>query len=89
MPLINQDLADSWINKIREEKSNLYFYKIFERKGLVQQKNWVFASNSDFLIPISLQTDGVNPWYFKLRSFDLTEFVVWNIWGLRHGVSNI
>ena len=41
--------------------------------------NWVFATNSDILIPISLQLDGVNRWYFKLRIFDLMEFIVWNI----------
>ena len=31
-------------------------------------RNWVFATNSDFLIPISLQPDGVNLQYFKLSS---------------------
>ena len=30
------------------------------------QRNWVSATNSDFLIPISLQLDGVDLWYFKL-----------------------
>ena len=25
-----------------------------------------------------MQPDGVNLWYFKLRLFDLTQFVVWN-----------
>ena len=43
------------------------------------QKNWVFATNSNALIPISLQHDGVNLWYLKLRFFDQTKFVVWNI----------
>ena len=43
------------------------------------QKNWVFATNSNELIPISLQHDGVNLWYLKLRFFDQTKFVVWNI----------
>ena len=28
------------------------------------QKNWVFATNSNILIPISLQPDGVNLKYF-------------------------
>ena len=31
-----------------------------------------FATNPNFLIPISLQPDGVNPYYFKIRLFDLT-----------------
>ena len=33
----------------------------------------VFATNSNFVIPISLQPDGVNLKYFKLTLFDLTE----------------
>ena len=28
-----------------------------------------------------MQTDGVDFWYFKLRLFDLTEYIVWNIKG--------
>ena len=33
-----------------------------------------------FLIPLSLEPDGViNLWYFKLRLFDLTDFILWNI----------
>ena len=42
------------------------------------------ATNSDFLIFISLKPNGVNLWYFKLILFDLTELIVWNIKGLRH-----
>ena len=33
---------------------------------LKQQRNCVFATNSDFLIPISLQHSIVDLWYFKL-----------------------
>ena len=40
-----------------------------------------------FLIPKSLQPDVVNLWYFKLILFDLIEFIVWNILGLWHWVS--
>ena len=32
------------------------------------QRNWVFATNSNFLIHLSLQPDVVNLCYFKLRS---------------------
>ena len=49
-----------------------------------QEKNWVFATILNFLIPISLQPGGENLWYFKLRLFDLTESKVWNIQGLWH-----
>ena len=29
-----------------------------------------------------MQPDGVNLWYFKLKLFELTQFKVWNIFGL-------
>jgi hypothetical protein len=35
------------------------------------QRNWVFVTNSNLLIPISLQPEGANYWYFKLRLFYL------------------
>ena len=44
--------------------------------------NWVFVTNLNCLIPISLQSDDVIPWYLKLKLFGLTEFIVWNIKGL-------
>ena len=49
----------------------------------------VFATNSNFLNPISLQSDGLNHWYIKHRLFDLTDFIVWNIKGLRHQVAKM
>ena len=36
----------------------------------------VFASNSISLIPVSLQPECVNLWYFKLKLYDLTKFIV-------------
>ena len=36
------------------------------------QKNLGFATNSNFLIPIFVQLDGVDLCYFKLRLLDLT-----------------
>ena len=36
------------------------------------QRNCLFATNSNFLIPISWESEGGNPRYFKLRLFDLT-----------------
>ena len=41
-----------------------------------------------FLIPISLQPDSVNNWYSYLRLFDLTEFIVWNIYGIGISIKN-
>jgi len=37
-------------------------------------RNSLFATNSNLLIPISLQPDGVNLW-----QFNQTEVIVWNI----------
>ena len=34
-------------------------------------RNWVFDTNSNFIIPITLHFDGVILWYFKLRIFKL------------------
>ena len=42
-----------------------------------------------FFIPIALQPDVANLWFFKLRLFDLEEFTIWNIQGLRHWVTKI
>jgi len=49
----------------------------------------VFATNSVFVKPISLQPYDVNLWYFKLTVFDLIAFIVWNIKGLRNWVATI
>ena len=54
-----------------------------------RKRKWVFVTNLNCLIPISLQSDDVNLWYFKLRLFGLTEFIVWNIKGPRHWVAKI
>ncbi len=32
------------------------------------ERNWVFATNSEFIIPISLEPNVANLWYFKLWS---------------------
>ena len=39
--------------------------------------SWVFSKNSNFLIPISLQPDGVNLWYlgYKNTGIRKSEFV--------------
>ena len=44
----------------------------------------------NFLIPISSQPAGcVNHWYFKLRLFDLTELIVWNMKSLGDWVTKL
>ena len=54
-----------------------------------RERNWVFASDLNVLLPSSLQPDGVNLCYFKLKILDLTEFIVWNIKFLQHQVAEI
>ena len=39
----------------------------------------VLATYTNIQIPTSLHPDGVNLWYFKLRLFYVTKFIVWNI----------
>ena len=42
---------------------------ILPDKMVIGKRNWVFATNSDYLIPISLKTNGVDLRYFKLNFF--------------------
>ena len=44
-------------------QSSFYIVDIF----FWEIRNWVFATNSNFLIPISIEPDVVDFWYFKLR----------------------
>ena len=44
--------------------------------------NWVFATNSNVRIPLSLE-----PAISNLIYIDLTELIVWNIYGLRYWIS--
>ena len=46
---------------------------------VLNKRNWVFVTNSKFQISISLKPIDVNFWYFKLRLFDMTEFIIGNI----------
>ena len=43
------------------------------------ERNWVFVTNSNFLIPTSMELNVVDFWYFKIKKFDATGFIVWNI----------
>ena len=50
----------------------------------MNERNWVFAINPNFIKPKSRQPDDAYLSYFKLTLFDPPEFIVWNIYGLRH-----
>ena len=73
---------------------DIQYFKIYILQDLI--KNFIWSkcswflrnrffflqnkSNFYFLIPISLQPDGVNMWYFQLRLFDLIEFIKFEIY---------
>ena len=65
----------NWFSDSQQYLFNLYLSSYGEVKVLIVFfclfRNWVFATNPNFLIPILLQPDGVNLWYFKLRFFEL------------------
>ena len=54
--------------KIEEWKLKISIYPVF-----TLLRNYVFATNSNYLIPISLKPDAVNFWYYKLKVFDLVD----------------
>ena len=70
-----------WIwRKLNVKYKNLIFFRL---------RNWVYATNSNFLINISSQPEGVNLSYFKLWLINLTEIMIWNISGLQYDCKNI
>ena len=84
----------SWIvysralNVHREQRKDFFQQtKLFFVKSSVNPKKRNFATN--FLTHISLQPDGVDLCYFKLKLFDQTELIVWNISCLRLWVAKI
>ena len=79
------DLCISTYASVRS--NNLYMkYESFTPLGLYRdcQRNWKHAWRSNNL---SVQTDGVNLWCFKLWLFDLVPLIVWNIKDLRNQVA--
>ena len=77
-------LRFEFFNKTITFETKHCFIHFFPGYLSLKLRNWVFATNSDFTIAISLQPDGINLWYFKLSLLDLKWFIVWNIKGPRH-----
>jgi len=67
--------------KIWSQKFRIIFFAKF--------LNWVFATNSDFLITISLEPNVADLRYFKLLILLDQIIWIWNIKGLQHGVLKI
>ena len=80
----NYDLIHQHFNNLKKKKletncpRNKYFNELRITLGL-KGTDWVFGTNWNFLITIYLQPDDVNLWYSKLRLFELTQSIVWNI----------
>ena len=55
-----------WIQNMKDQKLMTAGFEGIESLPPKLQRNWVFATNSDFLIPIYLQTDVVDLSYFKI-----------------------
>ena len=58
-------------------------------RHFIKNKKIESLTNSDFLIPLSLQPNVVDPRYFKLWIMMDQIIKVWNIKGLRHLVLDI
>ena len=78
-------LFSSFQGSLDEKMSSIVQYlfsKCIKVKACCSKRNWVFATTSNFLISISLQSVGINLWYFKLRLFDLTEFEISKVYDI-------
>ena len=64
---------------------------VFKQRGLMIQgeRNWVFVTNSDFLITMSFEPNVSDLRYFKLWILLDQIIWVWNIKGLQHRVLKI
>ena len=53
-------------------------------KLIDRQRNWVFATNCDFIIPISLDSNVVDLWYFKqwLLLDQITKFEISKVYDI-------
>ena len=71
---------------------SLYWHKthtVFSSCFMIFQRNWIFVTNSDFLITISLKPNVADLTYFK-QCILLDQIIwVWNIEDLQHRVLKI
>ena len=61
----------------------------FRLRNSLLQRNWVFVTNSYFLITMSLEPNVADFRYFKLWILLDQTIFVWNIKGLQHGALKI
>ena len=73
------DKITSFTSRLRENLTSIIIYTSVQSWG---QRRYAMITKPFFLIPIYLQHDGANVWYFKYLLFDLTKIIVLNIKGL-------
>ena len=73
------DKITSFTSRLRENLTSIIRYTSVQSWG---QRRYAMITKPFFLIPIYLQHDGANVWYFKYLLFDLTKIIVLNIKGL-------
>ena len=66
-----------------------FIYTFFYCLTISHKRKWVFATYSDFLIPITWQPILLNLSYFKLLILLDQIVLVWNIKGLHHQVAKL
>ena len=76
---------DEVLRKARMLKERIIFLLYYCTKHISK----ILSICHKLKVPLSLQHDDINFWYLKLRWFDLTEFIIQNIKGLRHLVEKI
>ena len=84
--IILNALPLEWIQKPIHNSRNFQWFMFYVFSF---RKELSLCHKLNFVITISLEPDDVNLWYFKLRLFDLTEFIGWNNHGLRPLVAKI
>ena len=87
---VTQFSNSNCFHKKRTFKSfEIIFFYIYMTANSFWQRNWVFGTNSDLIIPISLQPNVVDLRSFKLWILLHQIILVWNIKSLKHQFSKI
>ena len=82
--------SSSWdFNQKYEDRQFIQLQFHFCSFSILHERNWVFATNSGFLTPISLRPDVVDLRYFKLWILFYQIVEVWNIKGLHYRIAKI
>ena len=74
----------SYMGNFPDTQANFLNSWVSWKFSVIWERNWVFATNSDFLITISLEPNVTDLRYFKLWIMLNQIIRVWNIKGLQH-----